>query len=104
MSRETNLTFNNIRGFNSASAITVGSIGAEEYKITAGKSKIIFQNTGNKKVWFGDQDVDGDNGVGTFIVPGQWVIIDRPTQDFIIYFRCETGESGQISPNEGVNP
>lgn len=102
MSRESNLTFNNIIGFNSLPAIDIGFASATEHAISAGKGTLYFQNTGNKKVWFGSSNVDGDTKIGTSIFPNEGFFIDRPSKEFSVYFICAGSDTSTISINEGV--
>ena len=90
-----------MKGFQTFPKVDVGNTGATKYTITQGNGTLIFQNTGSKKVWFGDINIDPTNLRGNFIVPTQSFSVDRCNNDFELYFQCAGSDTSTISVIEG---
>ncbi len=92
------IEFNNIGLINDEAKISVDSAGATAYTIEAGKKGISFQNTGSSIVWYGGSTVDPANVRGNKLFPNQSLVYKNVSNRFVIYFKCEAGDSSTISP------
>lgn len=102
MGRESTLHFLSLKGLQTFPKIDVGYASAIKYEITAGNGSLIFQNTGTKKVWFGDNNLSPTTLRGNFIVPTQSFSVDRCNEDFEIWFQCAGTDTSTVSPIEGI--
>lgn len=77
--------------------VDISSSATSSITVPSGKTKFVIQNTGTKKVWFGDSNVNPTNKVGLFLVPTQMYEFSNVTSNLSIYFKCESGDTSTIS-------
>lgn len=91
----------NIGALATVAKIDADSASAQAHTITAGKSYVIFQNTGTNEVWMGDASVDPSAKRGYQILPNSAFVFQNVTQTFAAYFKCAATESTSVSIVEG---
>jgi hypothetical protein len=89
-------TIDDIGAFTDLPKLSVDSTSAVSHTVTSGKKGVIFMNVGATLCWMGGSTIDPANSRGIIMIPKVYFMFRNATNDFKIYFKCESGQTTTI--------